>query len=85
MPSQSLLMELRRVYLTNFGIGTLVPRTRSSHKLAEPTDANFGFKSGTIINIAASVLVDSEVRISGAANADELRNRDTSAANGVGH
>jgi len=24
-----------------------VPRTRSSHKFAEPADANFGFKSGT--------------------------------------
>ena len=24
-----------------------VPRTRSSHKLAEGPDANFGFKSGT--------------------------------------
>src|SRR5262249_16513104 len=33
--------------LTNFGIGTLVPRTRSSHRFAEPADANFGFKSGT--------------------------------------
>ena len=28
-------------------IDTLVPRTRSSHKFAERSDANFGFRSGT--------------------------------------
>jgi hypothetical protein len=30
-----------------FGIGTLVPRTRSSHNPAARVAANFGFKSGT--------------------------------------
>jgi hypothetical protein len=50
--------------LTNFGIGTLVPRTRSSRKLSEPLNANFGFKGGTRKEIIASVLIDSEVRTS---------------------
>jgi hypothetical protein len=33
----------------NFGIGTLVPRTRSSHDFSAGTVANFGFKSGTSV------------------------------------
>ena len=41
--------------LANFGIGTLVPRTRSSHDFAAGTVANFGFKSGTrIIDLLVS-------------------------------
>src|ERR1051326_1854854 len=36
-----------RQMLANFGSGTLVPRTRSSHHIAAGTVANFGFKSGT--------------------------------------
>src|SRR5213078_2653073 len=42
----------------------LVPRTRSSHKFAECSDANFGFTSGTTRIEVASVLIDSEVRTS---------------------
>jgi hypothetical protein len=42
----------------------LVPRTRSSHVITEPSDANFGFKSGTTRIALASVLIDSEVRTS---------------------
>ena len=45
-------------------IDTLVPRTRSSHKFAERSDANFGFRSGTTRIGVASVLIDSEVRTS---------------------
>jgi hypothetical protein len=41
---------------------SLVPRTRSSHKVADTSDANFGFKGGTRKNRLASVLIDSEVR-----------------------
>src|SRR6516164_1066176 len=43
---------------------TPVPRTRSSHKFAACSDANFGFKSGTTKDRLASVIVDSEVRTS---------------------
>jgi hypothetical protein len=39
--------------LANFGIGTLVPRTRSSHKFAERSDANFGI--GTLVAPRASM------------------------------
>ena len=41
--------------------GRLVPRTRSSHDLAERAFANFGFKSGTRI-MELLVSCDSEVR-----------------------
>src|SRR5215472_14245485 len=43
---------------------SLVPRTRSSHKVSEPSGANFGFKGGTSRNSLANVLIDSEVRAS---------------------
>jgi hypothetical protein len=42
----------------------LVPQIRSSHKFAERSDANFGFRSGTTRIEVASVLIDSEVRTS---------------------
>src|SRR6516165_6200529 len=38
---------------------TLVLRTRSSHTLAEPWDASFGFKNGIT---SIELLIDSEVR-----------------------
>ena len=41
-----------------------MPRTRSSHRVSGPPDANFGFKGGTSKNSFASVLFDSEVRAS---------------------
>jgi murein hydrolase activator len=41
--------------LTNFGIGTLVPRTRSSHRLAEHSEANFGI--GTLVLGSALVFL----------------------------
>src|SRR6266571_2418712 len=50
--------------LTNFGIGTLVPRTRSSHKFAECSDANFRVQKRHYKDRIASVLIDSEVRTS---------------------
>src|SRR5690349_5034194 len=56
-----------------------VPRTRSSHDFAAGTSANFGFKKRHWNHRFASVLCDSEVRTAGAANACELRNRDTRA------
>jgi hypothetical protein len=40
-------------------------------------DANFGCKSGTSKNTFASVLIDFRSSYEGAANAYELRNRDT--------
>jgi Extensin-like protein C-terminus len=43
---------------------SLVPRTRSSHKVSEPSGANFGFKGGTSRNSLASVLIDPDVRAS---------------------
>src|SRR6185312_1113615 len=67
--------------LMNFGIGTLVPRTRSSHKFAELSDANFGFKGGISKDTFASVRIRFRSSYEWAANAYELRNRDTSAAN----
>src|ERR1700736_4436454 len=49
--------------LTNFGIGTLVPRNRSSHKFAERSDANFGFRSGTTrIELLVSLSIPKFVR-----------------------
>src|ERR1051325_552542 len=56
---------------------SLVPRIRSSHDFAVGAVANFGFKGGTRIIMLASVLFDSEVRPESAANACDLRNRDT--------
>ena len=42
-----------------------VPRTRSSHNLAELSDANFGFKSGTTsINLRVSFSIPKFVRAS---------------------
>src|SRR5262249_54952300 len=42
--------------LANFGIGTLVPRTRSSHHCAAASFADFGFKCGTrIIELLVSL------------------------------
>src|ERR1051326_8493737 len=55
-----------------------VPRTRSSHHIAAGTVANFGFISGSGNHRVASVLFDAEVRSEVAANACELRNRETS-------
>ena len=49
--------------VTNVGIGTLVPRTRSSHKFAGRSDANFGFKSGTTrIDLLVSLSIPKFVR-----------------------
>src|SRR5262249_36181589 len=40
-----------------------LPRTRSSHNVAKPFDANFGFKSGTTrINLRASLSIPKFVR-----------------------
>jgi hypothetical protein len=40
-----------------------VPRTRSLHNFAEPTDANFGFKSGTTrIDLLVSLSIPKFVR-----------------------
>ena len=38
-------------------MSALVPRTRSSHKLAERSEANFGFKSGTATNFGIGTRV----------------------------
>src|SRR5436309_621218 len=44
-------------------IDTLVPRTRSSHKFAERSDANFGFRSGpTRIELLVSLSIPKFVR-----------------------
>ena len=44
-------------------IDTLVPRTRSSHKFAERSDANFGFRSGTTrIELLVSLSIPKFVR-----------------------
>jgi hypothetical protein len=41
-----------------------VPQTRSSHNFAEPTDANFGFKSGTTrIELPVSLSIPRFVRV----------------------
>ena len=54
----------------------IAPRTRSSHKFAEPSHANFGFKSGvTRKNSLASLSIPKFVR--GRRKWCELRNRDT--------
>jgi hypothetical protein len=49
--------------LTNIVNIVLVPRTRSSHKLAEGSDADFGFKSGTTgIKLLVSLSIPKFVR-----------------------
>jgi hypothetical protein len=52
--------------VTNFAIGTLVLRNRSSHEFAEPANANFGFKSGTTrIELPVSLSIAKFVRARG--------------------
>src|SRR5215471_9403915 len=66
--------------LTNFGIGTLVPRTRSSHKFSEPPMRTSGSKTALASeHLLVSLSIPKFVRA--CRNAYELRNRDTSAAN----
>src|SRR5579872_4475811 len=66
--------------LTNFGIGTLVPRTRSSDGVSEPLMRTSGSKAALERKqLLVSLSIPKFVRT--CRNADELRNRDTSAAN----
>ena len=51
-----------RGQLTNVVNTVLVSRARSSHKIAEASDANFGCKGGTTGIKVAGALLDSEVR-----------------------